>query len=156
MRRPGMRAVLVAAAACGALVASEVAPAAATVAPAAATVASPAAAMRAVTQAAADLTLSPKAGPLPASAVTISGTGFGAHEAVDVYFDSTDEALAIAGTDGSFSGIEVKIPASAPPGAHFISADPPAHRPGRAGHLHGPGQLAAVPQLAPAQGHQPG
>ncbi len=49
---------------------------------------------------------------------------------MDVYFDSTDEALAIAGTDGSFSGIEVKVPASALPGAHFISAVSLAHRAG--------------------------
>ena len=47
------------------------------------------------------ITLSPKTGP-PTSTVTVSGTGLGAFKAVDIYFDTTDEALASTGADGSF------------------------------------------------------
>src|SRR5580693_1265143 len=106
MFRQSMRTVLVAVLASGGLVAAGMVPAAA--APAA-SAAGPA------------ITLSPKAGP-PTSTVTVSGTGFGAGEAVDVYFDTTDETLAIARPDGSFSGVAIGVPASAPPGTHYISA----------------------------------
>ncbi len=34
----------------------------------------------------------------------VEGTGFGAREAVDVYFDATDEALGTTTAGGSFSG----------------------------------------------------
>src|SRR5580693_9421495 len=107
MRRHGMRAVLLSVVACAGLVASGAAPAAA--------------ARRSVSQASASLTLSAKAGP-PTSTVMVSGSGFSADEAVDVYFDSTDEALAIAGADGGFAGIPITVPASALPGTHYISA----------------------------------
>jgi outer membrane protein assembly factor BamB len=58
----------------------------------------------------------------PASTVLVSGTGFTAGEGVDVYFDTTDEALATASSTGTFSGIAVTIPASAAPGIHYVSA----------------------------------
>src|ERR1039458_4529871 len=58
--------------------------------------------------------------PSPTDRVTVSGTGCGADEAVDIYFDTTDLAVAI-NPSGSFTGIRLTIPASAVPGAHWIT-----------------------------------
>jgi outer membrane protein assembly factor BamB len=58
----------------------------------------------------------------PASSVSVSGAGFGAYEVVDIYFDTSDEALAIASNTGNFSGITISVPASAAPGTHYITA----------------------------------
>ena len=80
----------------------------------------PAAGSISAAAAAPGITLSPKTGP-PTSQVMVSGTGFGAFEAVDIYFDTTDEALASTGADGSFSGITISVPGSAVPGTHFIT-----------------------------------
>src|SRR5262245_19004094 len=55
------------------------------------------------------IVLSPASGP-PGSTVTVSGAGFKAFEAVDVYFDTTDEALASATATGNFSGITIGVP----------------------------------------------
>ena len=66
--------------------------------------------------------LSAGTGP-PGSAVGVSGTGFGALEGVDVFVDSTDEALAGAGADGSFGPVTVRVPGSAIPGADWVSAE---------------------------------
>src|ERR1039458_1179537 len=66
------------------------------------------------------VTVSPTAGP-PTDKVTVGGTGFGASEAVDIYFDKTDRALATAQPSGSFSGISLTVPASATPGPHWIT-----------------------------------
>ena len=66
------------------------------------------------------VTVIPKSGP-PTDRVTVSGTGFGADEAVDIYFDTTDLALAATNPSGSFTGIRLTIPASAVPGAHWIT-----------------------------------
>jgi len=66
------------------------------------------------------VTVSPKSGP-PADKVAVSGTGFAADEAVDIYFDTTDLALAATSPGGSFSGIHLTIPASAQPGEHWIT-----------------------------------
>ena len=49
------------------------------------------------------VTVSPTTGP-PTDKVAVSGTGFGADEAVNVYFDTTDLALAATGPSGSFTG----------------------------------------------------
>ena len=65
--------------------------------------------------------LSLTTGP-PTSTVTVSGSGFGAREAVDVYFDTTDEALAVTSTSGGFHGVTVSVPASAVPGTHWVTA----------------------------------
>ncbi len=65
--------------------------------------------------------LSPSTGP-PGTAVTVSGAGFSAFEAVDVYVDTTDEALVSASGTGNFAGITVAVPASAVPGAHYVTA----------------------------------
>lgn len=65
--------------------------------------------------------LSPRTGP-PTSTVKVSGTGFGAHRAVDIYFDTTDKALASTNGHGVFTSIPVSVPASAVPGTHYITA----------------------------------
>lgn len=65
--------------------------------------------------------LSVKDGP-PTSTVTVSGSGFGDYAAVDIYFDTSDEGLALANGSGEFSGIAIEVTASALPGTHWISA----------------------------------
>jgi len=57
----------------------------------------------------------------PSQALTASGTGFTAGEAIDVYIDTVDTALVVSNSDGTFSRA-VTIPASATPGAHSITA----------------------------------
>jgi eukaryotic-like serine/threonine-protein kinase len=57
----------------------------------------------------------------PNFVLTVSGTGFGAGEGVDVFFDTIDVALAGSDTAGNF-GMSVTVPASATPGTHWISA----------------------------------
>ncbi len=68
------------------------------------------------------ITLSKGVGP-PRSSLKVSGTGFGPFEGVDIFFDTTDEAL--AGTDGfgAFSDIALTVPGSAEPGTRWISAE---------------------------------
>jgi outer membrane protein assembly factor BamB len=67
------------------------------------------------------VTPSPTVGP-PTSTVSVSGSNFGSYEAVDIYFDTTDEALAATNGQGAFSGISIQVPASAVPGTHWITA----------------------------------
>jgi outer membrane protein assembly factor BamB len=67
------------------------------------------------------LTLSPNNGA-PSTNLQIAGGGFPASIAVDIYFDTTDMALAVTGTTGGFSGIAIKVPASAVPGTHWVTA----------------------------------
>jgi outer membrane protein assembly factor BamB len=62
------------------------------------------------------------AGGHPAGTVTVSGAGFKAFEAVDVYFDTTDEALAVTNGTGNFSSVSIAVPAAAAPGTHWIAA----------------------------------
>jgi hypothetical protein len=50
----------------------------------------------------------------PGSTVTVAGAGFGAYEAVDIYFGTVEQALSSASGTGNFAGIPVQIPASAP------------------------------------------
>jgi outer membrane protein assembly factor BamB len=66
------------------------------------------------------LKLSPKADH-PAATVKVSGSGFGGSEAVDTYFDTTDEALAATDLNGNFSKLPVIVPSSATPGTHWIT-----------------------------------
>jgi len=66
------------------------------------------------------VTVGPKSGP-PTEKVAVRGTGFAANEAVDLYLDTTDLALATTGPHGSFSGIHLTVPASALPGEHWIT-----------------------------------
>ena len=58
----------------------------------------------------------------PNSTVQGKGAGFGAYEAIDIYFDTTDEALAIANANGAFPKIPIPVPASALPGTHYVTA----------------------------------
>jgi outer membrane protein assembly factor BamB len=104
--QPFRAAAFAAAVACAGLVAAGVPPAAAYAAR--------------VTQAP-RVKLSLRAGP-PTSTVRVSGSGFGAHRAVDIYFGTTDEALAATNGNGAFSGIRIRVPASAVPGRHYITA----------------------------------
>lgn len=67
------------------------------------------------------ITLSIKTGP-PTSKVAVSGTGFPANSAIDIYFDTTDLALTAASGTGTFSKIPLQVPSSALPGAHYITA----------------------------------
>src|SRR5580704_16961584 len=66
------------------------------------------------------LNVSPISGP-PTDQANVDGTGFGASEAVDIYFDRTDAALATTAASGAFTGIRLNIPATALPGMHWIT-----------------------------------
>jgi outer membrane protein assembly factor BamB len=68
------------------------------------------------------VTLSPASGP-PTTTVAVSGSGFGAYEGVDLYFGTTDLALAGTGRTGSFGPVSIHIPASAIPGTAWVSAE---------------------------------
>ena len=72
------------------------------------------------TTAAVSVNSSPSSGA-PSTQVTLTGSGFTAHEAVDVYFDSTDEALVSADGSGGISAT-LTIPSSAQPGSHWLTA----------------------------------
>jgi outer membrane protein assembly factor BamB len=65
--------------------------------------------------------VSPGSGP-PGTPITVSGSGFGGGEVVDVYFDATPLALAVADGNGGFGGIVIYVPANAAPGPHTVSA----------------------------------
>ena len=56
----------------------------------------------------------PTTGP-PGTKITVSGSWFGASEGVDIYFDTTDLALAVTSATGSFSGFVIKAPTTALP-----------------------------------------
>jgi hypothetical protein len=58
----------------------------------------------------------------PTAEVKISGSGFGANKAIDIYFDTTDEMLAFSNSSGAFSNIQIKTPVDAGPGTHWVSA----------------------------------
>ncbi len=57
----------------------------------------------------------------PTQTVAITGSGFAASEAVDVYLDTTDALLLVSSATGTLTG-SVTIPASAAPGPHSITA----------------------------------
>jgi hypothetical protein len=67
------------------------------------------------------IALTPVAGP-PSSAPAVSGSGFGANEFVDIYEGVRDTVLAVTDLYGTFSGMTLPVPASAPPGTLWISA----------------------------------
>jgi outer membrane protein assembly factor BamB len=58
----------------------------------------------------------------PTIATQVSGSGFTANEAVDVYFDTTDEFLTTADSTGAFPNHELDVPKDALPGSHWITA----------------------------------
>jgi outer membrane protein assembly factor BamB len=68
------------------------------------------------------VTLSPASGP-PTTTVSVSGTGFGAYEGVDLYFGTRDLALAGTSRTGRFGPVSITIPVSANPGKYWISAE---------------------------------
>src|SRR6516165_6184288 len=67
------------------------------------------------------ITLSPASNP-PNTTTLVSGSGFSAAADVDIYFDTSDLALAVTDDTGSFSRIALRVPASALPGEHMVSA----------------------------------
>ena len=67
------------------------------------------------------VSLSINSGP-PTANLLVSGSGFAPNAAIDIYFDATPKALAIANGSGSFSGLAIQAPASALPGEHWVSA----------------------------------
>ena len=58
----------------------------------------------------------------PGSNTQVYGSGFGANESVDIYFDTTDEALAFTNSNGAFGKTPVPVPANAVPGTHYVTA----------------------------------
>jgi len=66
-------------------------------------------------------TLSPKVGPITTD-IQVSGAGFPAATAVDIYFDATELALAVTNSSGAFSGVTIQVPSSAMPGTHWVTA----------------------------------
>jgi outer membrane protein assembly factor BamB len=67
------------------------------------------------------MTLRPGVGH-PKINVTVSGSGFTAGEAVDVYFDTTDEFIAFTDSTGRLPVRTFTVPKDALPGAHWITA----------------------------------
>ena len=106
-----MKRVLVVVAAAVVVVAGYVAPAVARgAAPRIVTASSPAA-----------VSIAPRVGP-PTTRISVSGSGFGRREKVEIYFDTTDLALTRTSSKGSFSGMKISVPASATPGNHSVKA----------------------------------
>ncbi len=68
----------------------------------------------------AEIMLSEKCGP-PSASISISGNGFSAETAIDIYFDGTLEASTVTNSTGSFSNVKIQVPSSALPGEHAIS-----------------------------------
>ncbi len=58
----------------------------------------------------------------PTVSFTVTGEGFGPYTSVDVYFDTTDIALAVSNGLGVVS-IAIQVPVSSQPGAHWITLD---------------------------------
>jgi outer membrane protein assembly factor BamB len=67
------------------------------------------------------VTLKPTWGP-PTTNLSVSGSHFPALTLVDIYFDTTEVALAVTNISGVFSGLEIEVPASALPGTHWVTA----------------------------------
>ncbi|HKT06109.1 MAG TPA: PQQ-binding-like beta-propeller repeat protein [Rugosimonospora sp.] len=67
------------------------------------------------------ITLSVTAGP-PTQVLTVTGAGFAAAEAVDVYLGTTDLALTVAGADGTLNLPGFTIPPSTQPGQAWVTA----------------------------------
>lgn len=56
----------------------------------------------------------------PLGQLQVYGAGFTRYSAIDVYLDTTDIALSVSNASGSVS-VQVQVPASAQPGAHWIT-----------------------------------
>lgn len=66
-------------------------------------------------------TVSPAVGP-PGTSVKVQGTGFDPSASVDVFYDTTDLALATSNASGAVS-FTITIPDDAQPGTHWITLD---------------------------------
>jgi outer membrane protein assembly factor BamB len=66
------------------------------------------------------VTVSPSV-PHPKQNVTVSGMGFAASEAIDVYLDTTDTLLIVSTATGTFSA-SLSLPATEQPGKHYATA----------------------------------
>ena len=71
-------------------------------------------------EAAPAITVSPASGP-PTTTITADGSGFGAYEAMDVYFDTSHLVLTVTSETGTFS-CTLTAPRSAIPGVHWVTA----------------------------------
>jgi len=58
----------------------------------------------------------PSPGAGPPVMFQVAGSNFPASTAINIYFDTTDVALAVSSSTGSFSGINVQVPSTAVPG----------------------------------------
>ena len=58
----------------------------------------------------------------PQLVTKVSGSGFLANEAVDIYFDTTDKILGFTDASGNFPAYDLAVPADALPGTHWITA----------------------------------
>src|SRR6185312_1172995 len=58
----------------------------------------------------------------PSAKVGVTGAGFGAGETIDIYFDTTDELLAISDANGRISKHTFKTSADTLPGQHWVTA----------------------------------
>jgi len=59
--------------------------------------------------------------PSPNAVITLTGSGFGASEVVDIYFDIQDAVLAVTSAAGGFTA-KMTVPGSAVPGEHWATA----------------------------------
>src|ERR1051326_5481109 len=66
------------------------------------------------------LVLSGASGP-PTSNILVSGSGFAASTAIDIYFDSIDLTLAVTNSTGSFTNIAIEAPSDSAPGNHWVT-----------------------------------
>jgi len=66
------------------------------------------------------VTVSPGAGP-PTTTITVSGTGFGVTQLIDVYFDAFDYCVTASNASGGFS-CAFKVPYYIQPQTHWITA----------------------------------
>jgi hypothetical protein len=58
----------------------------------------------------------------PGAKVGVNGSGFGAYATIDIYFDTTDELVVTANSNGAFSKHIIPVPTDALPGEHWITA----------------------------------
>src|ERR1043166_7636521 len=67
------------------------------------------------------VTLAPTTGH-PKATTQVSGSGFGAGKAVDIYWDAADRLLVITDGSGNIAKTPLKVPADALPGQHWVTA----------------------------------
>ncbi len=67
------------------------------------------------------INLSKRIGP-PTTQIFVSGSGFEANVGVNIYFDTTDQALVVTNGQGQFHNAVIHAPRSAHPGEHWVTA----------------------------------